>query len=82
MKEKLKDARKDILTLTQLSILAALFISVWIVQNMFPIKTLAAMVAIAISLFLLIAFLFLLGAKKAHGLQFTVPCALTLLLNY
>ena len=41
MKEKLKDARKDILTLTQLSILAALFISVWIVQNMFPIKTLA-----------------------------------------
>ena len=66
MKEKLKDARKDILTLTQLSILAALFISVWIVQNMFPIKTLAAMVAIAISLFLLIAFLFLLGAKKGE----------------
>lgn len=66
MKEKLKDARKDILTLTQLSILAALFISVWIVQNMFPIKTLAAVVAIAISLFLLIAFLFLLGAKKGE----------------
>lgn len=64
MKEKLKDARKDILTLTQLSILAALFSSAWIVQNIFPIKTLAAMVTIAISLFLLIAFLFLWGVKK------------------
>lgn len=64
MREKLKNARKDILTLAQLGILGAFLCSVWIVQNIFPIKTLTAMVSIAIFLFAILVVLFLFGIAK------------------
>lgn len=82
MKEKLRDARKDILTLTQFSILAALIGSVLIVQTIFPIKTLTALLIIAIFLFLIMATLFLRNVikQKQYSPIFTCPLDIIMLI--
>lgn len=64
MREKLKDAKKDILTMTLYGILVSFICSALIVKNIFPIKTLAAINIIAAIIFALFAALFLFGITK------------------
>ncbi len=64
MKEKLKDARKDALIMALCGIVASFVCSVWIVENIFPIKTLTSINVIATIIFAFCVFLFLFGVAK------------------
>lgn len=64
MKKKLKDARKDILILVQLGILASFICSAWIVKTIYPVKTLVSMIVTAGIIFALLVGLFLFSLTK------------------
>lgn len=80
MKEKLKDARKDILTMALYGILVSFICSTWIVKTIFPIKTLTAINIISIIMFALLAVLFLLGVAKGQKYNPMFPFPLDIIM--
>lgn len=80
MKEKLKDARKDILTMALCGILVSFFCSCWIVENISPIKTLTSIYIIAIIIFALFVGLFLFWVAKKQKYKPIFPFPLDIIM--
>ena len=75
MIEKLRDARKDLLTLTLLAALASLCLSAWIAENCRIMKTRAAMLSAAAVIFALLMALLLwsIAKEQKHTPAFRFP---------